>query len=55
MKKHEEFGQPVFARAVPVRSVLEFVTLKEGTAGSSVRRSAPDERWDSTVLGRGQS
>ena len=35
-KKHEEFGQPVFARAVPVRSVFEFVTLKEGTAGSSV-------------------
>src|SRR5258705_2202112 len=35
-KKHGESGQPVCARVVQVRSAFEFVTLKGGTAGSSV-------------------
>src|SRR5712691_7712427 len=35
-KKHVESGQPVCAPAARVRSVFEFVTLKEGTAGISV-------------------
>src|ERR1700747_2494348 len=32
--KHGESGQLVYARALPVRSLFEFVTLKEGTVGS---------------------
>src|SRR5258705_2664134 len=35
-KRHVESGQPVYAPAARVRSVFEFVTLKEGTAGISV-------------------
>src|SRR6266704_4294516 len=35
-KRHVESGQPVYAPAARVRSVFEFVALKEGTAGTSV-------------------
>src|SRR6266403_5351466 len=35
-KRHVESGQPVYAPGARVRSVFEFVTLKEGTAGISV-------------------
>src|SRR5258708_5075930 len=35
-KRHVGFGPPVYAPAVRVRSVFEFVTLKEGTGGISV-------------------
>src|SRR6266446_5117906 len=35
-KRHVESGQPVCAPAARVRSVFEFVALKEGTAGISV-------------------
>src|SRR6266542_1700049 len=35
-KRHVESGQPVYAPASRLRSVFEFVTLKEGTAGISV-------------------
>src|SRR5439155_23163645 len=35
-KRHVEFGQPVYAPAARVRSVFEFVMLKEGIAGISV-------------------
>src|SRR6266568_6801373 len=35
-KRHVESGQPVCARVSPPKSVFEFVTLKEDTAGTSV-------------------
>jgi PAS domain-containing protein len=35
-KKHAKSGQPVCARARPVRRVFEFVTRKVASAGSSV-------------------
>src|ERR1700754_2361673 len=35
-KRHVESGQPFYAPAALVTSVFEFVTLKEGTAGTSV-------------------
>src|SRR5262245_51035172 len=38
-KNHAELGQPVYARAARVKSVFEFVTLKESTAGFSVAQN----------------
>jgi hypothetical protein len=35
-RKARQTGQPVCARARPVSSVFEFVTLKEATTGSSL-------------------
>src|SRR6266542_1990963 len=35
-KRHVESGQPVYAPAARVRSVFEFLTLKEAPAGISV-------------------
>jgi hypothetical protein len=52
-KKHEEFGQPVFEPAVPVRSVFEFVALKEGTAGFSVASDRSGRAMELYCIGSG--
>src|SRR6476620_6468897 len=52
-KNHEEFGQPVFARAVPVRSLFEFVTLKERTVGFSVASNRSERAMELYCIGSG--
>ena len=52
-KNHEEFGQPVFARAVPVRSLFEFVTLKESTVGFSVASNRSERAMELYCIGSG--
>src|SRR5689334_21807509 len=50
-KRHVESGQPVYARAARVRSVFEFVTLKEGTSGFSVARNPSGQAMERYCIG----
>src|SRR6266496_4777154 len=46
-------GQPVCARVSPVKSVFEFVTLKEDTAGSSVSSNRSGQATELYCTGSG--
>src|SRR4030095_11470968 len=50
-KNYGESGQPVCARARLVRSVFEFVTLKEGIAGFSVSSNRSERAMERYSIG----
>src|SRR5579862_2014024 len=52
-KRHAESGQPVYARAAPVRCVLGSEMLKEGTAGFLAARSRSGQAMELCCIGSG--
>src|SRR5258707_10013200 len=53
MKRHVESGQSVYAPAAPARSVFEFVTPREDTAGFSVVQSRCARATEFYCIGSG--
>src|SRR5882724_9341275 len=53
MKRHVGSGQPVYAPAAPARSVFEFVTPREDTAGFSVAQSRCARAMEFYCIGSG--
>ena len=52
-KKHAKSGQPACTRARPVRSVFEFVTLKEATTGSAAASNRSGRAMEPCCSGSG--